>query len=209
MPQSAHAEPKPVSPPATTHSARITTAIARAADAIASLSLAAHRIEAIGVAIAQTFDGGGRLYTFGNGGSAAEALHMAEELIGKFRDPRPPLPAVCLNADPTALTCIANDFGYDEVFARQVTALATPADCIMAFSTSGNSENITRAMAAGRARGARVIALLGNTGGRALPLADLAVVIPASRTEHIQEAHQVAMHIIIDLIEQTARCAKA
>lgn len=145
--------------------------------------------------------GGGRVLTCGNGGSAAQAMHLAEELIGKYRAVRPPFPATCLNADPTALTCIANDFGFDEVFARQVAALARPGDALVAFSTSGMSANILKALDAARAARAKTVGLLGRGGGPALKLCDAPVVVESEDTAHIQEAHQVLLHLILEAVE--------
>ncbi len=175
--------------------------VLRAVEVIGSLGAQSARIGAIGSAIAGALARDGRVYTLGNGGSAAEALHLAEELIGKYKSPRAPLAGVCLNADPTALTCIANDYGYDEVFARQVEGLAREGDVVVVFSTSGKSANILRALDAARERGATTIGLLGKGGGPALPLCDHALVVQADETEHIQEAHQVVLHLILEIVE--------
>ncbi len=144
---------------------------------------------------------GGTVYTAGNGGSAAQALHLAEELIGRYRSSRPPRRAICLNADPAALTCIANDFGFEDVFARQCQALLTERDALIVLSTSGNSENVVRALRIGREKRCTTIGLLGNDGGACGPLCDHRVVIPASDSAHIQEAHQVVIHLICEAIE--------
>lgn len=175
----------------------------RTAGVIAALRRQAEGIHRIAEEVRACFARGGRLYTCGNGGSAAEALHLSEELIGRYKRDRAPFPAVCLAADPTALTCIANDFGFDRVFARQVEALARPGDALVAFSTSGSSRNVELALAAARERGARTIGLLGKGGGRCLPLCDLSLVVDASETELIQEAHQVVLHLILEAVEGT------
>lgn len=151
--------------------------------------------------LAGAIDGGGRVLTCGNGGSAAEAMHLAEELIGRYRASRPSYAAVCLNADPTALTCIANDFGFDQVFARQVEGLGRRGDVLVVFSTSGNSRNISLALDAARARGVRTIALLGRDGGDAAGRADLSLIVPSDDTAHIQEAHQVVLHMLLEAFE--------
>ena len=130
-------------------------------------------------------------------------MHLAEELIGRYRGIRRPLPAICLNVDCSALTCIANDFGYDAVFARQVEALAGPGDVVVAFSTSGNSENILAGLRAARNAGAKAIGLLGKDGGRALALCDEAFVVPHANTARIQELHTFALHAICETIERT------
>src|SRR5436190_17721528 len=140
--------------------------------------------------------GGGTLYTCGNGGSAAQALHLAEEFVGRYRSDRPPLRAVCLNADPTALTCIANDFGFDQVFARQCEALLTERDVLAVLSTSGKSPNIVSALRIARKKHCATIGLLGRDGGECLALCDRSIVIVADDSAHIQEAHQVVLHLI-------------
>lgn len=144
---------------------------------------------------------GATMFTCGNGGSAAEALHLAEELIGRYRDDRAPIPAICLNADPTGITCIANDYGFEEIFARPVRALVRPDDILIVFSTSGNSENINRALDAARANGAMTIGFLGKTGGAALARCDHAITVPGADSAAIQEAHQVVMHLLCEALE--------
>ena len=141
------------------------------------------------------------MYTCGNGGSAAQALHLAEELIGRYRSNRPPLRAVCLNADPTALTCIANDFGFDQVFARQCEALLTPGDVLLVFSTSGKSPNLIKALEISRTRGCTAIALLGKDGGECGVLCDQALIVAADDSAHVQEAHLVVLHLICEALE--------
>jgi D-sedoheptulose 7-phosphate isomerase len=162
----------------------------------------AQRLAAIIETVRDRLAHGGMICTCGNGGSAAEALHLAEELIGRYRSDRPPHKAVCLNADPTALTCIANDYGFDRVFSRQCEALLTDRDVLVAFSTSGNSPNIAQALRAAKARGAVTIGLLGRGGGRAAAECDLALTVPADDSAHIQEAHQVALHLICEALER-------
>lgn len=147
---------------------------------------------------------GGLLATCGNGGSAAEALHLAEELVGRYRSSRRPLRAVCLAADPTALTCIANDFGFDQVFARQVDALLGPGDALVVFSTSGRSPNVVQALEVARRRGAGTFGLLGGEGGACRPLCDHALVVPLSDSAFVQEAHQVVMHLCCEAVEGLA-----
>ncbi|TVQ63645.1 MAG: SIS domain-containing protein [Phycisphaerales bacterium] len=176
--------------------------IDRAARVVASLAERADDLLRVAHAVRDSIGAGGKVLTCGNGGSAAEAMHLAEELIGKYRDPRRPLPAICLNADPTALTCIANDFGFDEVFARQTQALAQSGDALVVFSTSGNSPNIVRALEAARAAGATTLGLLGKGGGAALAHCDAALVVDETDTGHIQEAHQVALHLILECVER-------
>ena len=156
----------------------------------------------IGAAVNEMVTRGGTLYTAGNGGSAAQALHLAEELVGRYRGDRRPVPAVCLNADPTALTCIANDYGYEHVFARVCEALLTPGDVLLVLSTSGGSENVVRALQVARKIDVTTVGLLGRTGGACLDLVDHAVLVPFDDSAHVQEAHQVAIHLICEMVEE-------
>ena len=166
-----------------------------------SLASQAQQIERIAATVRDALLGGRTLLTCGNGGSATDAQHLAEELIGRYRANRRALPAIALTADSAALTCIANDFGYDAVFARQVEGLARPGDLLLCFSTSGNSPNISAALRAARARGAGTIALLGKDGGAARGLADQALVVNSDDTAHIQAAHLQILHYICELVE--------
>lgn len=158
-------------------------------------------IAAIIETIQERLRSGGTLYTAGNGGSAAQALHLAEELIGRYRGNRPPLRAICLNADPTALTCIANDFGFDQVFARQCQALLTPKDVLVVLSTSGNSANIIKALEIARERRCVAIGLLGKDGGVCATLCNQSVIVTSGDSAHIQEAHQVVIHLVCEALE--------
>ena len=137
---------------------------------------------------------GKTIFWCGNGGSAAESSHLAVELIGRFKNNRRPLPSISLNADTSALTCIANDFGYDEIFARQLEGLASRGDVLVVLSTSGKSENILRALRKAKEIGVVTIALLGKGGGQALDLADHAIVIDSIETARIQEIHLLLGH---------------
>jgi D-sedoheptulose 7-phosphate isomerase len=175
------------------------------ADACATFqALAAQQatFDKIAAAAVGTLKSGGKLLTCGNGGSAADAMHLAEELVGRYNRNRRSLPAVCLNADPTALTCIANDFGYDEVFARQIEGLAAPTDLLVCFTTSGNSPNILRALAAAKQRGVKSVALLGKDGGKAKGKADLELIVPSRDTARIQEAHTFLLHALLEVIDR-------
>ncbi|HNP74173.1 MAG TPA: SIS domain-containing protein [Kouleothrix sp.] len=169
---------------------------------LAALGRQAALAEAIAARVRDTVLAGGLLLTCGNGGSATDAQHLAEELIGRYRGNRRALPAVSLAADISALTCIANDFGYEAVFARQVEGLGKPGDLLVCFSTSGNSPNVVAALRAARARGLGTIALLGKDGGAARALADLALVVPAADSGRVQEAHLQVLHYICEVIEQ-------
>lgn len=148
-----------------------------------------------------TFEAGGKLLTAGNGGSAAEAMHMAEEAVGRFRSNRVSLPAIALVADGTALTCIGNDYGFDNVFSRQVEGLGKEGDILVLFSTSGNAENLSRALDEAKAKKLKTIAVLGRDGGRLAGRADIEIVIAGSDSGRIQEAHQLFMHIVLDAVD--------
>lgn len=145
---------------------------------------------------------GNTIFWCGNGGSAAESSHLAVELIGRFKNNRRPLPSISLNADTSALTCIANDFGYDEIFARQLEGLASRGDVLVVLSTSGKSENILRALRKAKEIGVVTIALLGKGGGQALDLADHAIVIDSSETARIQEIHLLLGHTFCEYAEK-------
>ena len=144
---------------------------------------------------------GKRIYLCGNGGSAADAQHIAAELIGRFVGERRSLPAIALTTDTSALTAIGNDYGYEEVFSRQVEGLAEEGDVLIAISTSGNSKNILKAVEAAQERDARVIGLSGKSGGDLHTAADLSLVVPSDVTARIQEMHIVIGHLLCALIE--------
>jgi D-sedoheptulose 7-phosphate isomerase len=158
-------------------------------------------VNATGEAILSSLRHGGKLLTCGNGGSAADALHLAEELVGRYRVERRALPAICLNSDVTALTCIANDYGYNAIFARQVEALGRPGDVLVGFSTSGNSANVLAAFAAAKARGVITILLSGKDGGQARAHCDHALVVPSATTARIQEVHTLILHQWLEAID--------
>jgi phosphoheptose isomerase len=158
--------------------------------------------------VADSFAAGGKLLICGNGGSAADAQHLAGELVGRFRAAgRAALPAIALTADTAVLTAWANDVGYDEVFARQVEALGRPGDVLLVISTSGRSPNVLRALDAAGRRGLHTVGLLGRDGGAAQGLVDVAITVPSADTQRIQEVHTVAIHLVCELIE--ARVAGA
>jgi D-sedoheptulose 7-phosphate isomerase len=150
--------------------------------------------------IAEAFRGHGKLLTCGNGGSMADAMHVAEEFSGRFRRDRRPYPAIALS-DPAHLTCVANDYGFDHVFSRQVEALGQPGDLLLVLSTSGNSPNVLRAADAARERGVKVLALLGRGGGQLLPRCDRVIMAPGEGSDRIQELHMLAMHAVIEAVE--------
>lgn len=144
---------------------------------------------------------GGKVLTCGNGGSAADAMHLAEELLGLYDRSRRALPAVCLCGDATTLTCIANDHGYERIFARQIEALGRPGDVLIGFSTSGNSPNVLAAFAAAKAQGVRTILLGGKGGGQAHGRCDFELVVPSDNTARIQEVHTLILHSWLDRID--------
>ncbi len=152
----------------------------------------------------RTLNGGGKILLCGNGGSAADAQHLAAELVIRM-DPsikRPGIPAVALSTDTSVLTAGANDIGYDNVFARSVEALGRKGDALIVISTSGNSENINRALAQARSAGMATIGLLGKDGGTTRGLVDVAIVVPSYSTQRIQEGHITIGHILCGMIER-------
>jgi D-sedoheptulose 7-phosphate isomerase len=149
--------------------------------------------------------GGGTLFFAGNGGSAADAQHLATEYVVRYQTTRPALRAMALTTDTSLLTACANDLGFDEVFARQVEALAEPGDLLVLHSTSGESPNVIRAAQAAKARGVTVVAFLGKGGGQLAELADVALIIPADDTARIQELQLAIEHVICDLVEDRLR----
>lgn len=177
-------------------------------DVLNALHAQATAVEQLTSMISDALLRGQTIFTCGNGGSATDALHLAQELLGRYRSNRQPLPAFCLNADVGSLTCIANDFGYDHVFARQLAALGRAGDILVCFSTSGASPNVLAAMEMARTRGVINVALLGRDGGAARPLADHALVVPSKTTARIQEVHTLLLHAICEKVEYMATRAE-
>ncbi len=153
--------------------------------------------------IAAALDGGGKLLVFGNGGSAADAQHIAGELVNRFLLQRRALPAIALTTDGGVLTCIANDTGFENVFARQIEALGAAGDVCLAISTSGTSPNVVNACEQARAKEMKVIGLLGRDGGATAKLCDIALIVSSSDTQRIQETHNLIGHILCELIESS------
>jgi D-sedoheptulose 7-phosphate isomerase len=151
--------------------------------------------------LADCFAHGGRVLTCGNGGSMCDAMHLAEDLSGRYRLDRPALSAQAIS-DPAHLTCVANDYGYDRVFARGVDAWGRAGDVLVVFSTSGRSPNIVAAAHAARARGMRVIGLLGRDGGEVAPICDDAVVVPTQDSARAQEIHLQIIHLLVEGVER-------
>lgn len=152
--------------------------------------------------IIKTLRRGGKVIVFGNGGSAADAQHIACELVGKFKKVRKAQPAIALTTDTSILTAVANDFGFDYIFSRQIEALARSEDVVMALSTSGNSPNVLEGVKAARDLGCKSIGLTGKSGGRLAQLADIPVRVPSNSVPRIQEAHITVGHIICSLVER-------
>lgn len=179
----------------------------------ASAQLKLESAVALAPAIARAADvmtaclfGDGRILACGNGGSAADAQHFAAEMVGRFERERPELPAIALTTDTSILTAIANDYAFEQVFAKQVRALGRKGDVLLAFSTSGNSGNVVAAIDAARELEMSVVALTGRGGGRIRELlrdTDVLVCVPHERTAHIQEVHLTALHCLCDAIDRT------
>lgn len=170
----------------------------------AALSSMSQPIEAAVRAMAACLAAGGKVMACGNGGSAADSQHFAAELLNRFEKERAPLAAIALTTDTSTLTSIANDYAYDQVFAKQVAALGRAGDVLLAISTSGNSPNVLEAIKVAHARGVRVVALTGKGGGtigRQLRSDDIHLCVPADRTARIQEVHLLALHCLCDGID--------
>jgi D-sedoheptulose 7-phosphate isomerase len=171
-----------------------------AADAIAESIAAAGRV------MSEALLADCKILSCGNGGSAADAQHFSSELLNRFEMERPGLPAMALTTDASTVTSISNDYSYEEIFSKQVRALGKPGDVLLGISTSGNSENVIRAINAAHERGMKVVALSGRDGGRMADMfaeGDVEIRVPATRTARIQEVHLLAIHCLCDLIDTT------
>jgi D-sedoheptulose 7-phosphate isomerase len=166
-------------------------------------------VGAVARAVIGGYERGGCVYAFGNGGSAADAQHLVGELIGRFARDRRPLAAVTLSVDPSAVTCIANDYSFEDVFARQVEALAGPDDIVVGYTTSGASENVVRGLAAAKRAGATTVLFTGGTGGAALEHADHSFSVPSGSTARVQEMHLLLMHLVVEEVDAWANGARA
>jgi len=155
--------------------------------------------------IIEAYRKSGKLILFGNGGSAADAQHIACELVGKFLKERRPLQAISLSANSSVLTCLGNDYGYDRVFERQVEAIAKRGDVVVGISTSGNSVNVTRALKLAKKIGCTTIGMTGRSGGKLKAVVDILLNIPSKETPRIQESHTLVGHIICELVERAAK----
>jgi D-sedoheptulose 7-phosphate isomerase len=162
----------------------------------------AERIQRVADLLVDGFRRGATVFLFGNGGSAMDASHIAAELVGRYRRDRGGLAAIALSADQANLTSIANDYGFSEVFARQIQALGRAGDIAIAISTSGNSPNVLRGLEAARARGLITVGFSGGTGGKLVGLVDHALVVPSTVVARIQEAHITLGHVLCELVDE-------
>ena len=161
-------------------------------------------VDAVARRVIAAYERDGRVFAFGNGGSAAEAQHVTTELVGRYRRDRRPLAAAALSADATALTCIGNDFSFDDVFARQVTASVRATDVVLAFTTSGRSPNVVRGLQAARAQGAATVLFGGGDGAPAADHADHPLIVPSTSTARIQEMHLLLVHLLVEQVDAWA-----
>ncbi|MFQ5508918.1 MAG: SIS domain-containing protein [Leptospirillia bacterium] len=180
---------------------QIETALDDHLSVMTALKGASDALESVAVALITSYRQGGKLLVFGNGGSAADAQHIAAELVGRFEAERAGLAAIALTTDTSALTAIANDFGYERIFARQVEALARPGDVAIGISTSGNSGNVVQGIERAREAGCVTVALTGKDGGKLGGIADHHINVPHHSTARVQEGHITLGHILCQLVE--------
>jgi D-sedoheptulose 7-phosphate isomerase len=159
------------------------------------------KVESAAKLIADSFNSGGKVLSCGNGGSFCDAMHFAEELTGRFRKDRRALPALAMS-DGSHITCVANDFGYDMIFAKYVEGFGQAGDCLVAISTSGNSPNVVKAAELARSKKMQVIALTGKSGGKLAELSDISFIVKSQVTDRIQEVHIKIIHMLIEGIER-------
>jgi D-sedoheptulose 7-phosphate isomerase len=172
------------------------------ADVIASLHELDESVLEFGRLAAECLQSGGKIMFCGNGGSAADCQHLAAELTGRFIKERSPLAAIALSTDTSALTCIGNDYSFDEIFSRQLQALGRNGDLLIAISTSGNSQNVIRAVQVAQGLGIQTVGLLGRDGGHLRSVCDYCIIVPSNSTARIQECHILIGHTLCGLIEQ-------
>ncbi len=177
-------------------------------DQFISNTQALENVHQAGMAMVNAIQNGGKIISCGNGGSMCDAMHFAEELSGKFREDRRALPALSIS-DASHMSCVGNDYGYHEVFARYLEALGQPNDVLLAISTSGNSTNVIRAMEVAKSKGIKIVALTGKDGGKMAPLADIEVRAPYSKfADRAQEIHIKVIHALIQTIEHELQLTK-
>ncbi len=162
----------------------------------------ADRIVEVVHLIAQAFCDGKKVLLFGNGGSATDACHIAAEFVNRFLMDRPPLPAIALNTDPAVLTSISNDFGFDQIFSKQLAALGHEGDVVIGLSTSGNSPNVIKALEVAKKGGMKTVVLTGGNGGKMANMADFTFIVPSRHTPHIQETHITLGHILCQMVDE-------
>lgn len=184
------------------NAARDIDAAAAALERFRADGRAVRRIDEVGEALGNLIAAGGKILACGNGGSCADAMHFCEELTGRYRADRPALPAIAC-ADPTHLTCVGNDYGFDAIFSRWVEALGKPGDALIVLSTSGNSQNAINAVEAAAEIGLRTVALLGKGGGGLAGRCDHEWIVPGDTADRIQEIHMLILHALIGRIEAT------
>ena len=151
--------------------------------------------------ISLTFEAGNKIFLFGNGGSAADAQHLAAEFVNRYTMDRPPLPAIALTTDTSILTSVSNDMGFDEIFAKQLRALGKEGDVAIGISTSGNSSNVVKAFEVAQEMGIKTVAFTGNDGGMLAKMANISLAVPSTSTPRIQEAHILIGHILCEMVE--------
>jgi len=191
-------------PTSTENSDTITGAIAEHIETVESLrEQCSEQIAQSASLLSETFAAGKKVLICGNGGSAADAQHIAAEFVGRYENERVALPAIALTTDTSALTALANDYDFERIFARQVEALASPGDCLIAISTSGNSPNVIAAVMKAREKGCKVIGMTGSAGKKLAGLCDLCLMVPSARTARVQEAHITVAHIWCQMIEDS------
>jgi len=174
---------------------------ARLIDAVAASADIMRAVEHVCKEVIASLKNGNKVLAAGNGGSAADAQHFAAELVGRFKKERSGLPAIALTTDTSAITAIANDYGYSHVFSRQLEALGREGDLLLLFSTSGNSENLLKAAESAKRRNIKTVGFLGKDGGQLRAAVDRAIVVPSQDTARIQEVHQVLYHIVCEELE--------
>jgi D-sedoheptulose 7-phosphate isomerase len=187
----------------TDYAAHIAREIQESISVKTELARVAKQIAEAATAIVNCLHAGGKLIVFGNGGSASDAQHMVAELVGRYAVKRQALAAIALTTNSSSLTAIANDFGFEEIFARQLEALAKPQDVVLAISTSGNSPNVLRTLETAEILGLKKIGLTGNDGGKLRDLVDICVIVPSTSTPRIQEAHSLVIHILCGIVEKS------
>lgn len=169
--------------------------------AIGSLRELAPELEAVAKRMVDAIRSGGKILWMGNGGSAADSQHLAAELVGRYNRERKGLPSIALTTDPSILTAVSNDYGFDAIFARQIEALASNRDVVVGISTSGRSQNVLNGIKKAREIGAYTVAFAGKDGGQLAKAVDIALVVPSQTTSRIQEGHILLGHILCDWIE--------